>query len=178
MDLFDRKFERQFDNDNMKKSERRLLRAIGLFKLAKAVFLVVFGIVALKLVNTDFAGAVASLVPRLGVGPASHYVGRALLEVASLTPTRIHEVAAGSFFYALLFATEGTGLWLLKRWAEWMTIVITGSLIPVEIWEIFRHPHWTRVLLLVLNLALVGYLIYEVRRGEDVVAAARTPSQK
>lgn len=153
-----------------------MLRAIGLFKLTKAVFLVVFGTVALKLVNTDFAGTVASLVPRLGVGPASHYVGRAMLEAASLTPSRIHDVAVGSFFYALLFATEGTGLLLLKRWAEWMTIVITSSLIPVEIWEIFRHPHWTRVLLLVLNLALVGYLIYEVRRQEEVVSTGSSRS--
>jgi uncharacterized membrane protein (DUF2068 family) len=160
----------------MKKSERRMLRAIGLFKLAKALFLIIFGTAALRLVNTDFAASLASLVPRLGVGPASHYVGRALVETTSLTPSRIHEVALGSFFYALLFVTEGTGLLLLKRWAEWMTIIITGSLIPVEIWEIFRHPHWTRFLLLVLNLALVGYLIYEVRRGDEVVATGSSPS--
>lgn len=155
-----------------------MLRAIGVFKLAKAVFLIAFGTVALKLVNTDFAGTLASFVPRLGVGPASHYVGRAVLKAASLTPSRIHDVALGSFIYAALFATEGTGLLLLKRWAEWMTIIITGSLIPVEIWECFRHPHWIKFLLLVLNSALVGYLIYEVRRGEEGVATGRDGSSK
>jgi len=145
-----------------------MLRAIGVFKLAKAVFLIAFGTVALQLVNTDFAATLASFVPRLGVGPASHYVGRAVLKAASLTPSRIHDVALGSFIYAALFATEGTGLLLLKRWAEWMTIIITSSLIPVEIWECFRHPHWTKFLLLILNLALVGYLICEVRRGDEL----------
>ncbi|HTZ46252.1 MAG TPA: DUF2127 domain-containing protein [Verrucomicrobiae bacterium] len=157
----------------MKKSERRMLRAIGLFKLAKAVFLVIFGTAALKLVNTDFAATLASFVPRLGVGPASHYVGRAVIKAASLTPSRIYDVALGSFIYAALFVTEGTGLLLLKRWAEWMTIIITSSLIPVEIWECFRHPHWTKFLLLAVNLALVGYLIYEVRRSDEVVASSR-----
>jgi uncharacterized membrane protein (DUF2068 family) len=162
----------------MKKSERRMLRAIGLFKVAKALLLVVVGTVALKLVNTDFAGTLATFLPRLGVGPASHYLGRAILKAASLTPSRIHDVALGSFIYAALFATEGTGLLLLKRWAEWMTIIITSSLIPVEIWECFRHPHWTKLLLLVLNSALVGYLIYEVRRGDESFTANSEVSPK
>ena len=86
-------------------------------------------------------------------------------------------MALGSFIYAVLFATEGTGLLLLKRWAEWMTIIITGSLIPVEIWECFRHPHWTKFLLLVFNAALVGYLIYEVRRAEEVTTTSKDSSK-
>ena len=55
-------------------------------------------------------------------------------------------------------------MWLLKRWAEWLTILITGSLIPVEIWEVFRRPHVAKVALLVVNVALVGYLVRLVKR--------------
>jgi uncharacterized membrane protein (DUF2068 family) len=110
-------------------------------------------------------------VPRIGFGPGSRYVGRVLTEAAALTPNRIKDVGVGSFIYAGLFLTEGIGLWLLKRWAEWMTIVITSSLVPVEVWEIGRHPNVAKVVVLGINLALVGYLIYLVRkeRGKDEV---------
>ena len=152
----------------MKKRDRRMIRAIALFKLCKAGALIVFGVVAFRLVNTDFGELVAEWVPRIGFGPASHDVGRVLIEATMLTPTRIRAVGVGSLVYAALFATEGVGLWLLKRWAEWLTILITGSLIPVEIWEVFRRPHVAKVALLVVNVALVGYLVRLVKREMEV----------
>jgi uncharacterized membrane protein (DUF2068 family) len=152
----------------MKKSDRRMLRGIALFKLGKAALLILLGVAALRLVHTDIAGRLEEWVPRIGFGPASRYVGRAMLAATSLTPTRIREVGAGSFIYAALFLTEGIGLWLLKRWAEWLTIVITSSLVPVEIWEIGRHPNVAKVVVLAINLGLVGYLIYQVRKKEEV----------
>jgi uncharacterized membrane protein (DUF2068 family) len=69
----------------------------------------------------------------------------------------------GSFLYAGLFLTEGIGLWLLKRWAEWFTIILTSTLIPVEVHEIYLHADAMKVLVLTLNIALVGYLIHLVR---------------
>jgi len=148
----------------MKKSERRMIRLIGLFKLAKAALLIGVGVAALRLVHANIAGLLEEWVPRIGFGPGSKYVGRVLVEAASLTPTRIKDVGVGSLIYAGLFLTEGLGLWFLKTWAEWLTIVITSSLVPVEIWEIGRHPNVAKVVVLVVNLALVGYLIYEVRK--------------
>jgi uncharacterized membrane protein (DUF2068 family) len=152
----------------MQKTDRRMIRGIALFKLAKAAVLLSFGVAALRLVNTDIGALLGEWVPRIGLGPASRVVGRALLEATALTPTRIREVGLGGLVYAGLFLTEGLGLWFLKRWAEWMTIVLTSSLIPVEIWEIFRHPRWIKVLVLLVNAALVGYLVWVVKkeRGE------------
>jgi uncharacterized membrane protein (DUF2068 family) len=151
----------------MKKTDRRMLRAIALFKLAKAALLIAVGVGALRLVHTDIAAMLEEWVPRLGFGPGSRYVGRLLVEAASWTPNRIRDVGVGSFIYAALFLTEGIGLWMLKRWAEWMTIVITSSLVPVEIYEIFRHPNVAKVVVLVINLGLVGYLIHQVREERE-----------
>jgi uncharacterized membrane protein (DUF2068 family) len=149
----------------MKKAERRVIRMIGAFKLVKALALILVGVGALKLVHTDVAALLATWVPRMGLGPASHDIGRVMLKATALTPTHIREVGFGSFVYAGLFATEGIGLWLLKPWAEWMTIVMTSSLVPVEIWEIVRHPRWIKVAVLVVNLVLVGYLVWVVREN-------------
>jgi len=72
-----------------------------------------------------------------------------------------------SFIYAEPFLTEGVGLWLMKRWAEWFTIIITSSLVPVEIYELVRHPTVTKILVLIINIAVVIYLLYRIRRDEQ-----------
>jgi uncharacterized membrane protein (DUF2068 family) len=141
-----------------------MLRVIGVFKLAKAMLLLLLGVAALRLIHTDIEGILERWIPHLGLEPGGRYVGQVLVQAAALTPTRIKDVGVGSLIYAALFLTEGIGLLLLKRWAEWVTIVITSSLVPVEVWEIFRHPNAAKILVLVINLALVGYLIWQVKQ--------------
>jgi len=147
-------------------SDKRMVRAIGVFKMAKATLLLGVALAAFRLVHTDIAALLEAWVPHIGLEPGGRYVGRVLVEAAALTPTRIQDVGVGSLIYSALFYTEGIGLWMLKRWAEWMTIVITSSLVPVEVWEIFRRPNAAKVLVLVINLALVGYLLWQVRKEE------------
>lgn len=152
-----------------------MLRAIALFKMAKAAALVAVGVGALKLVNVDLADVVGHWVARIGLAPGSHDIGRALLQAAAVTSPHIKAVGVGSFVYAGLFATEGIGLWLLKTWAEWMTIVLTSSLVPLEVWELVRRPGWVKLVVLVVNVALVGYLVWVVREeraghGKEIVS--------
>jgi len=66
-------------------------------------------------------------------------------ERALNSPHRIELLAAAVFAYAALFATEGVGLWLQKRWAEYLTVIATTSFIPFEIWEIGRDVSAIRV---------------------------------
>jgi uncharacterized membrane protein (DUF2068 family) len=54
-----------------------------------------------------------------------------------------------------------------KRWAEWLTTIITASLIPLEVWELFFRPNIGKAAVLVANIAIVAYLIWHVRsRGK------------
>jgi len=69
----------------------------------------------------------------------------------------------GALAYAAVLLTEGIGLLMAQRWAEYLTIVITASLIPLEVYELVRHTNVTRVTVLVVNLAIVIYLIVRVR---------------
>jgi uncharacterized membrane protein (DUF2068 family) len=147
----------------MKSSDTRLVRLIAVFKLLKGVLLIAVGVGALKLIHTDITKVVEEWVVRLGLDPGSRYVGRALLKAATFTPNKIKDLGVGSFFYAGLFLTEGTGLWLLKRWAVWFSIIITSSLVPVEVYEIYRRTTALRVLVLLINLAVVGYLVQRIR---------------
>jgi uncharacterized membrane protein (DUF2068 family) len=147
----------------MKSSDNRLIRLIALFKFAKSALLIAVGMSALHLLHKNIAGLSEHWVARLGLDPGNHYVARGLEKVADLTPNKIRNLGIVSFIYAGLFLTEGTGLWLVKRWGEWFSVIITTSLIPVEIYEIHRHPNAIKCLILAINIAVVAYLLYRIR---------------
>jgi uncharacterized membrane protein (DUF2068 family) len=147
----------------MKSSGNMLIRVIALFKLLKAALLIAVGMSALHLLHKDVASIAEHSVRMLGLDPGNRYVDKALAKVADLTPQKIRNLGIVSFIYAGLFLTEGIGLWMVKRWAEWFSVIITTSLVPFEIYEIHRHPSAIKVLVLIVNIAVVGYLIYRIR---------------
>ena len=148
----------------MKSADNRLIRLIALFKLLKSVLLIAVGMSALHLLHKDVASVVEHWVKLLGLDPGNQYVDRALQRASNLTPAKIKRLGVGSFIYAGLFLTEGIGLWPLKRWAEWFTVIITGSLVPIELYHIYIHPSLMKVLVLSINVAVVGYLVYRIRK--------------
>jgi uncharacterized membrane protein (DUF2068 family) len=150
---------------SMKTSQTRVVRLIAVFKLLKGVLLIAVSVAALKLLHADFASLVERWVAILGLDQNSRFVGRALSTAAALTPNRVRDLIVGSFLYGGLFLTEGIGLWLLKRWAMWFTVIITGSFLPVEIYELIRRPSAAKVGILAANLALAVYLARRIRDG-------------
>lgn len=140
-----------------------MLRLIAVFKFVKVLLLVSAGLAAFKLLHKNIAIEAEHLIDMLGFNPGNHYVDKVFQQAANLTPHKIKLVGAGCFLYAGLFLTEGTGLWLAKRWGEWVTVIITSSLVPVEIYEIHRHPTAIKITVLIINIAIVIYLIYRIR---------------
>ena len=59
---------------------------------------------------------------------------------------------------------EGGGLFLRKRWAEWLTVVATTLLIPLELYELVRKPSALKGAGLIVNILIVLYLVRVVRR--------------
>jgi uncharacterized membrane protein (DUF2068 family) len=149
----------------MKSSEDGLLRLIAIFKFLKASLLMALGIGLFRLIHRDVGVALEHWVRALHLDPGSHYVNLAMEKAAHLSPQQVRKIGFGSFLYAGLFLTEGAGLWLRKRWGEWLTVIITSSAVPVEIYEIHRHPSYAKIVVLALNVAIVIYLIYHVRRA-------------
>lgn len=150
----------------MKSSDDRVLRLIAIFKLFKAGVLIALGIGAFRLLHKDVASVAEHWIAVFRLDPANHAIDSLVAKASHLSPSLIRKLGVGSFVYAGLFLTEGVGLWLLKRWAEWLTVIITSSLVPIEIYEIHRHPTPARITALVINLAIVGYLIYRIRGSQ------------
>lgn len=140
-----------------------LIRAVAVFKFLKAATLIVTGVGILKMMHMDVGDKVVHWVAMLGIDPGRPFVNHAIEKASHLSPKKIEELGLASFVYAGLFLTEGIGLWLLKRWGEWFTVIITSSLVPFEVYEIFRHPSAIKIVVLVINIAIVVYLIYRIR---------------
>ena len=147
----------------MKSSNDMLLRLIAIFKFLKAALLVGLGVGAFRLLHKDLGEVIEHWVEALRLDPGNRFVDAALVKAALLSPAQIKKLGLGSFLYAALFVAEGTGLWLEKRWGEWLTVVITSTLIPLEIYEIYRHPSIVKVAVLVINVGIVAYLIHRIR---------------
>jgi uncharacterized membrane protein (DUF2068 family) len=142
----------------------RVLRAIALFKLTKAVLLLLAGAGALSLLRPSVEQRVREWVADFAIREGHRFFEWLLQMLNVATPGRITLVGLASICYGLLFAVEGMGLWLEKRWAEYLTVVATGTLIPFELYELARRVTPVRAAALVVNVAAVVYLVYQLRR--------------
>ena len=100
----------------------------------------------------------------LRVDPHNHYIHRVLEKLPILDARKLKEFSVGTFLYCALFLTEGIGLALRKRWAEYFTIVSTSLFIPLEIYELATHASLAKAILLLANTGIVAYLVMELRR--------------
>jgi uncharacterized membrane protein (DUF2068 family) len=137
---------------------------IGLFKLLKAASLLIIGFGVLRLLHKDVASVAEHWVEVLRVDPDNRFVHRALLRIFNISPKQLKELSVGTFVYAGIFLTEGTGLLLRKHWAEYMTLISTALFIPLEVYEVWRHFTWLKVAVIVANLLIVWYLALRIER--------------
>lgn len=144
-------------------SETTLL-LIACFKLVKGVLLVLVGIGALKLLRHNVADTVSRWVDILRVDPSNRFIHALISRLLRVSPRQLKAASVGTFVYAGLLLTEGTGLLARKRWAEYFTIITTAGLIPLEVYESSRHLTVAKVVVLLVNIAIVVYLVLRVRR--------------
>ena len=147
-----------------KTSRQRGLLLIAAFKLLKGVALIAIGIGALRLLHKDVAAVVEHWVNIFRVDPHNHFIHLLLAKLSILDDRRLKELSLGTFVYAGIFLVEGVGLALRRRWAEYFTIITTSSLLPIEIYELAAGVSISKAFALLINLAVVAYLIVELRR--------------
>ena len=142
----------------------RGLLLIAAFKLLKGFALLAVGIGALKLLHKDVAAVVEHWINIVQVDPHRRYIQLLLAKLSIVGDRRLKALSVDTFIYSAIFFTEGIGLALRKRWAEYFTILTTSSLLPIEIYELFKHASIGKGVALVINLAVVAYLVCELRR--------------
>ena len=142
----------------------RGLRVIAAFKLIKGLALLALGFGALHFLHKNLETEVIRWISVFQVDPHGRYLQLLLEKLSLVDDKKLKELSIGTFIYSGLFLTEGFGLAMRQRWAEYLTIVSTASLLPLEIYELVRHVTPAKGLALAINLAVVAYLVFELRR--------------
>ena len=134
------------------------------------------GLGALQLLHPDVAARAQQWVAALATNSDRQIVQQLIALIGDLSPARLEALGIGAFLYAALFATEGVGLWLRKRWAEFLTVIATLTFVPVAVFELTRKVSPSRLAALVLNLVVVAYLARRLlsrRRDEPLEPGLR-----
>lgn len=143
----------------MAEGHDRVLTLVGVFKLFKAALLTALGLIGVFEQQAPLAHKAARLLGWMGALPARHTIVHALQQVASLQHRTARHLGVLSLCYAAIFLIEGVGLLRHKRWAEWLTVIVTASFIPLELYELRAHAGPGKLLALALNVAILAYLI-------------------
>jgi uncharacterized membrane protein (DUF2068 family) len=140
-----------------------MLRTIALYKLVKVLLLLLAAYGELRLHDASLSAKLVTWAEARPSGLEHQFVTQALVWFSGLSESKIHALRFVTLTYAAVFAVEGIGLWMRKRWAEWLTTIITASLIPLEVWEFFHRPNLGKAAVVIANAAIVVYLVWHVR---------------
>lgn len=138
----------------------RWLIVIGAFKILEGLLFVLLGLGVVRLLHRDIGDMLLRLATSMRIDPESHFVNLLLEKVQLLTPHKMRLISEGIFLKAGLDFVEGIGLAMEKTWAEWLTIGLTASFLPWEIFEIAKHFTWLKVGIMLLNVLVLIYLVW------------------
>ena len=130
--------------------------------LAIGVFLVAENETDLRDVFYAVLGAIHGV---LG-GPTHESDGGFVTEIDDLLSwpkDRLYLIGLALAAYGVLELVEAVGLWLQRRWAEYLTLVATAVFLPIEIYELIKGVTPFKVIALIVNLAVVAYLLFAKR---------------
>jgi uncharacterized membrane protein (DUF2068 family) len=154
----------------------RAIHFVVLGAVAVALFLVAANQLALR----HFVFRVVNAVEGTTGDPTqrSHGIVHTVLHALELRSSTLYAVAAAATAYAVLEGAEAVGLWLQKRWAEYLTFVATIVFLPYEIWELTKSLSPIKIIALVINLAIAVYLLlakrlFGLRGGAEAEERAR-----
>jgi uncharacterized membrane protein (DUF2068 family) len=132
---------------------------IASYKLLQALLFVSIGLGARHLLHKDVGDELAALADHLRFNPESRLVNFLLDKAELLNDPILRRIGLVAFGYSAISMIEGIGLYFEKVWAEYMTLAITASFLPWEIFEIARRLTLIRVSLLGANLLVFFYLM-------------------
>lgn len=150
--------------------DRIVLRLIAIDRAFHFVLLAVLAVAVFLFINHEaqlrdhVLRALADLQGTFG-GPvnADHGIVHDIRHLFSLNAGTLTKIGIALSVYAVLELVEAVGLWMGKRWAEYLTFVVTVSLLPLEVYELSQRFSVLKIITLIINVAVVVYLLYAKR---------------
>lgn len=135
------------------------LRIIAVYKAIKSTGLILVAIAAFNLDRQQNFEQLVHWLEHLSLADSNSLRWEFVELLVNLGPSKFIAIGLVALGYAAIFATEGIGLWLRKHWAEWFTVIATGSLVPLELYETVNRFTWLKLGALVANVIIVAYLV-------------------
>ncbi len=141
-----------------------VIRLIILERFLKGAVLLVGGAVLLAVGSrTDLHRIANDLQVQLALEPGRHLWRRALTWVLDRLGAHPDAIGIAAILYGLLECLEGVGLMLRRRWAEYLVVLATSALLPLEVDELLHHPTPLKAAGTLVNAAIVVYLVWRKR---------------
>ena len=176
--------------------DNEALYFIGIYKIIKTVLFLIAAVGVHHLVHRDTQVELTRFLHVFRLSGDGRIAKEMLLKANVIDDPRKKIISYVLLFYALLFATEGIGLLMRKKWAEYFTSIATASFIPLELYVLlhratnpkiaplvaaggqsppilFDRMELVKIIAMLLNVAIVGYLVAHLIRSSRVEAAAR-----
>jgi uncharacterized membrane protein (DUF2068 family) len=141
----------------------RALALIAAYKLAKMLACLLLAAVAFDLVRPQAAAWFSGWLESLSWATRHDLAVRVVDWLLGLGPHEFRLFGSVALLYAAMYAVEGVGLWYAKRWAEYLVIVETCLLLPLEVRELLHRFSAFKLGLLLANIGVVMYLIHLLR---------------
>jgi uncharacterized membrane protein (DUF2068 family) len=135
------------------------LYAIAGFKLVKGALLLLLALGVYSLSDENLPELFRRLLTWLHVDPERKLFAELAAQLGRITPQNVLWVAVVTGAYGGFCCVEGVGLLLRIGWAAYLAISESALFIPVELYELARRPSLKFVVILVLNVAIVWYLL-------------------
>jgi uncharacterized membrane protein (DUF2068 family) len=152
------------------------LRIIAVYKAVKTIGLIIIAVAAFRLDRQESFQHLVQWLEHLQLTESNEMRWSLVHLLESMGPAKFVAVGIVALVYATIFATEGIGLWMRKYWAEWFTVIATGSFVPVEIYECIERFSWLKLAVLVANVLIVIYLVRVAMRPREGHGAQAAPT--
>ncbi len=139
------------------------IHLIAAEKVIKGAIVILIAFKLLSLLGQDVHAWGSDFVNRHSIIEGNRYIHELLEKLVGVGDRQLVGFSVIAFLYAALLYVEAIGLWLQKRWAEYLTAIASTLLIPVEIYEIYERFTWVRIIILAINIFVVWYLTNRLR---------------
>jgi len=146
-----------------------VLRAVASLELAKGMIVLLAACGVLLLIRREDPWDIADgLLKLLHISPDHHFAQVFLDWADSLTQAKLWTVAAAALSYSVLRFVEAYGLWYARAWAKWIALISGAIYLPFEIYKVIHRQSFFHVSVLLVNIAIVLYMVYELKTGESL----------
>lgn len=150
----------------------RGLHAVGFALVALALGALELKLGPLQDQARSLRNTLSGALDQSGRNPSRDFLARLLDRILALRRNSFGVLIGTATAYAVVEGTEAVGLWRERRWAEYLTAVATAGFLPFEVHELAKRVTVLRVVALVVNLAVLVYLVW----AKHLFGVGRRPS--